>query len=787
MAVATGEAQSVWSAMVNGIRFSEPLESEFRSSFNQSGRKSRHEMWAVLLIVITAGIAFHHTLLRVPPEVMPLGRSLVLAVAVPMVLRWLSGDRSPVQRWSSLLYIASVYIDVACLMVLRIACIRHGLDVVPLVMPAGILMSLIVVQIRFVLLAPAILAGLAGIVATELTAFEPTSNEMFDITASIAMVTVALSAAYELERSTRSGWLRARTLDRLTRTDALTGVPNRRYFDEQLTRLAQAAQRTHQSLAVLVLDVDDFKAFNDHNGHLAGDDCLRRVGAYLGRSLTGVNELCARLGGEEFVAVWCATDPTTMTTRAEEIRSGIAALAIDRGEDGRVVTASAGLAHDPAPDPAATSAVELLRRADSALYRAKRDGRDRLVVADPQLPAMASRDRNAHPATAAPAGAPQPAPAREQEAEFAKVYDRQGRIARAAIMLGLDAVCLAMLSSYKTVLKMPPESQALGVYTLVYGIMPMATLAALTALVPRLYRFSAPTYVAAVGVITSAQMYERVIQLPQGYDVVPYLMPTAVLLSLCVVKIRFRLLAPSVLAILLWVSALELWVFPWTSNRLLTVGTSIFMVIVTLRFSYRLERSVRLAWLDERKLDELTRTDPLTGLANRRSFDEALDALDESVGTRYAALMVLDVDDFKGFNDRYGHPAGDDALRAIGTWLRLATVDEDVVVARVGGEEFAALWRGPDNSDGTGKRRAEELRSGIAGLGPLADTPTTLTASAGFAEMSRSDCTPAGGFARELLARADRAVYEAKNRGRNQLVEAPSGTAEQPASPVRYE
>ncbi|OZV66255.1 hypothetical protein CA773_12805, partial [Neisseria gonorrhoeae] len=170
MAVATGEAQSVWSAMVNGIRFSEPLESEFRSSFNQSGRKSRHEMWAVLLIVITAGIAFHHTLLRVPPEVMPLGRSLVLAVAVPMVLRWLSGDRSPVQRWSSLLYIASVYIDVACLMVLRIACIRHGLDVVPLVMPAGILMSLIVVQIRFVLLAPAILAGLAGIVATELTA-----------------------------------------------------------------------------------------------------------------------------------------------------------------------------------------------------------------------------------------------------------------------------------------------------------------------------------------------------------------------------------------------------------------------------------------------------------------------------------------------------------------------------------------------------------------------------------------------------------------------------------------
>jgi len=778
----------MWSAMVNGVRFSEPLESEFQLTFGQSGRKARHEMWAVLLIVITAGIAFHHTLLRVPPEVMPLGRSLLVAVVVPMVLRWLSGDHSPLQRWSSLLYIASVYIDVACFMVLRIACIRHGLDVVPLAMPVAILMSLIVVQIRFVLLAPAILAGLAGIVATELSAFEPTSNELFDIVALIGMVTVELSAAYELERSTRTGWLRARTLARLTRTDALTGVPNRRYFDEQLTEVARAARRTGQGLAVLVLDVDDFKGFNDRNGHLAGDDCLRRVGAYLGDSLTGVDEFCARLGGEEFVAVWCAADPATTATRAEEIRSGIAALAIAHDADGRVVTASAGLAHDPEPGAATINAVELLRRADSALYRAKRDGRDRLAVADPQLPAMASRDRNRGPRhSTAIAGEPQPAPTRDQEAEFRKVYDRQGRISRAAIMLGLDAVCLAMLSSYKTVLKMPPESQALGVYTLVYGIMPMATLAALTALVPRLYRFSAPTYIAAVGVITSAQMYERVVQLPQGYDVVPYLMPTAVLLSLCVVKIRFRLLAPSVLAILLWVSALELWVFPWTSNRLLTVGTAIFMVAVTMRFSYKLERSVRLAWLDERKLDELTRTDPLTGLANRRSFDEALDELDAAVETRYAAVMVLDVDDFKGFNDRYGHPAGDDALRAIGTYLRLATAGEDVVVARVGGEEFAALWRGPDNSDGAGRRRAEELRSGMAGLGPVAGTSTTLTASAGFAGMSRSDWAAAGSFARELLARADRAVYDAKAGGRNQLVEAPSDTAEQPASPVGYE
>ncbi|MGB8406656.1 MAG: diguanylate cyclase [Mycobacterium sp.] len=773
--------------MISGVRFDEPLESEFQLSFGDMGRKSRHEMWAVLLIVITAGIVFHHTLLRVPPEVLPLGRTLLVAVAIPMVLRWLSGDRSPLRRWSSALYIASVYIDVACLMLLRIACIRHGLDVVPLAMPMTILMSLIVVRIRFVLLAPAILAGMTGIVATELWAFEPTSNQLFDITALIAMVTVALAAAYELERSTRMGWLRARTLAALTRTDSLTGVPNRRYFDEQLAELAQTARRSGQSLVVMVLDIDDFKAFNDRNGHLAGDECLRRVGSYLGRSMSGANEFCARLGGEEFVAVWCA-DPAAMATRGDEIRSGIAKLAIAHDADGRVVTASAGLAHDPAPDPATITAVELLRYADSALYRAKRDGRDQLVVSDQQMAVIGSRGRaldNRRSAT--PADVLQPAQLTpHHEAEFRQVFDRQGRISRAAIMLGLDAVCIAMLSSYKSVLKMPPESQALGVHTLVYGIMPIATLAAVTALVPRLYRFSAPMFIIAVAVITSAQMYERAVQLPQGYDVVPYLMPTAVLLSMCVVKIRFGLLGPSVLAILLWVSAIELWVFPWTSNRLLTVGTSIFMVAVTARFSYTLERSVRLAWLDERKLDELTRIDPLTGLANRRSFDEALDALDVAAETRYAAVMILDVDDFKGFNDRYGHPAGDDALRAVGAYLIQATDGQDVLVARIGGEEFAALWQSPDTGDGTRKRQAEALRDGVGALGPMAGTATTLTASAGFAE-TRSEPTTAASFARELVERADQALYDAKGRGRNQLVEIATDTADHPRAPVRYE
>lgn len=782
-----GADTPVWSKVVGGVRFDGPLESEFLVDFAAIGRRSRHEMWAVLLIVITTGVIFHHALLRVPPEVLPLGRTLLIAVVVPMILRWLSGDRSPLQHFSSVLYILSVYIDVGCLIALRIACIRHGLDVVPLVMPVAILMSIIVVQIRFLLLAPAIVAGLAGVVGAELWAFETTSNRLFDIAASVALVTVALGAAYELERWTRIGWLRQRRLDELTRIDALTGVPNRRYFDSRVAELVHSTAGSRQHVAMLLIDIDDFKSFNDHYGHLAGDDCLRRVGDYLNRSMDGPGQFCARLGGEEFAAIWVTTRPEQIAARAEELRAGIARMAIP-GAPGRgpVVTASAGLVIASPTEPSAVG--DLLRRADGALYRAKHDGRDRLCVATGTATQSTTGTRSARgqePA-AVPIGARStllnPAYLAEpDETEFRADFDRQGRVTRAAIMLGLNAVCVFLIFAQHRVMQIPPEASRLGTLTLEFGLMPLATLSAVASLAPRFHRWSAPMFVVAVAGITTAQMVERVLQLSRGYDVVPYLMPTSVLLSLCVVRLRFGVLAVAMLTLLTWVSAIELWAFPWTSNRLLTVGTSALMAAVTVRFAYKLERSTRMAWLNERKLDRLTRTDPLTCLPNRRSFDEALDAITAHPDSaRRVAVMVLDLDDFKGFNDRHGHPAGDDVLHAVGMYLQRATAGQQVSIARIGGEEFAALWI--DGEDA--RAQAHRLRDGITDLPRVAETAEAITASAGYAEDWLPADTDAASFTRSLLKRADDALYSAKAQGRDLLVE-PTDTGA-PAA-VRYE
>ncbi|MBB5693166.1 diguanylate cyclase [Muricoccus pecuniae] len=173
-------------------------------------------------------------------------------------------------------------------------------------------------------------------------------------------------------------------LAELASTDGLTGLANRRRFDEVLNREWRRAAREESCLAVLLLDVDHFKAFNDLYGHLSGDDALREVARAIGETIRRPGDLAARYGGEEFAAVLPRTDAAGAREVAERIRGAIAALGI--GHEGNAaghITASIGVA---AVQPHAFSAPDapmLLGAADSALYEAKRSGRDRVFQAPP--------------------------------------------------------------------------------------------------------------------------------------------------------------------------------------------------------------------------------------------------------------------------------------------------------------------------------------------------------------------------------------------------------------------
>lgn len=160
-------------------------------------------------------------------------------------------------------------------------------------------------------------------------------------------------------------------------TDALTGLFNRRYMESHFDKLIEQASSRAKPLSVMLLDIDYFKSINDSHGHDAGDAVLREFASRIKRSIRGIDLAC-RYGGEEFVIVMPETDMAVAAMVAERLRRRIAAEPFTIKSEGErvAVTISVGIASLRADDG---EAAALLKRADAALYRAKRDGRNRVV------------------------------------------------------------------------------------------------------------------------------------------------------------------------------------------------------------------------------------------------------------------------------------------------------------------------------------------------------------------------------------------------------------------------
>ncbi|WP_338762430.1 diguanylate cyclase [Massilia sp. METH4] len=172
------------------------------------------------------------------------------------------------------------------------------------------------------------------------------------------------------------------TLDDLANQDGLTGLYNRRYFDRQLATEFARHRRHQLPLGVVLIDVDDFKLFNDRYGHQRGDACLQEVAEALIDGSRRPGELAGRYGGEEFVVLLPNTTPEALARYGEWLCRRIAALGIPHPGASAAphVTASIGLCSLIPADGDTPQAM--LHAADMALYRAKRAGRNRSVLAD---------------------------------------------------------------------------------------------------------------------------------------------------------------------------------------------------------------------------------------------------------------------------------------------------------------------------------------------------------------------------------------------------------------------
>lgn len=203
-------------------------------------------------------------------------------------------------------------------------------------------------------------------------------------------VYASISATYDRLTGEKNGYVAIRQditdrkrVELLSITDEMTGLYNRRHFVQQLTLLQQKAEQTHQLLAFMMIDIDHFKQFNDRQGHLAGDDALIQVARSLRQTAEPITDAVFRLGGEEMAIISLVDRVETSQALAEKVRLAVEALAIEHPGNSAlsVVTVSIGLyCYHASKDNHTID--QIYKHADDALYQAKSQGRNRVIVSE---------------------------------------------------------------------------------------------------------------------------------------------------------------------------------------------------------------------------------------------------------------------------------------------------------------------------------------------------------------------------------------------------------------------
>lgn len=229
-----------------------------------------------------------------------------------------------------------------------------------------------------------IVAG--GYLAASMLDALPSAAAIYQLFALLCANLIGGAGCYVLEHANRQAFLERRRLQEVAARDGLTGLFNRAAFEERIHQLWRQATRDSQPISVIMIDIDHFKAYNDHYGHQAGDACLRSVSRAIdAAAIRRPFDFVARYGGEELVAVLFGADRVHAEEVARAILAAVGRLGIEHvaATSASQVTVSMGVAtYTPPLEASHDRAVKL---ADRALYTAKRQGRDRFIAVDVRL------------------------------------------------------------------------------------------------------------------------------------------------------------------------------------------------------------------------------------------------------------------------------------------------------------------------------------------------------------------------------------------------------------------
>lgn len=369
------------------LSFAEPLESQYRHWHADHARERVKYTMApamgVLLIVCLAGGPFRElreTLFA--PDQMGIVDLLRFSVLLPTCMAMLLVTYvKPYTRWLGYAAPAVALLQSLCIIGFDLLMYRQGYtlsSVLPmLVLSAYMLFGLM--QTPATIIATTIVAayGVTGWVAGL-----NSGQRLFDVAMSIFALVLGFFFYYSFSRTQRLNWFRNMMLTDSVHRDALTNIGNRRMFDAHIERLWNQAIRTRAPVALLLVDLDHFKSFNDHAGHQAGDHCLARVAGAIALSARRPLDVAARYGGEEFVVLLFDVKRDRVEELCRELHANVAALQIPHPASsvGPHVTVSIGAA---CVEPQTGRHHDgLIQLADEALYAAKERGRGRTEVMD---------------------------------------------------------------------------------------------------------------------------------------------------------------------------------------------------------------------------------------------------------------------------------------------------------------------------------------------------------------------------------------------------------------------
>jgi len=361
------------------LRFSRPLEQEYREYLREDTFELKRIALSVGILVWLAFAAFDFVLIKAP-EVWWMFSIRMAVLVLLCVFGRLLIQRKHTHLLQPLSLFSLLALGAAASLVVGIA---HRVDpgypyegLLLVCMAAYFLVGLRLIEALCCSLLVLLVYVAVELVMAEVPLSRLTNNTLFLIFGNL----MGAVGCYLLEFKSREHFLISRLMRVLADHDSLTGLHNRRSFNRQFERLWRQAQREQHSLALLLCDVDHFKAYNDHYGHQAGDNVLQRLGSLLQEAARRPLDMAVRLGGEEFAVLLYDIDAAGARNHAEALRQTLQTLNIEHAGSATasMLTLSIGVACTQPGEGGALA--QLYEHADRALYQAKAFGRNQVVA-----------------------------------------------------------------------------------------------------------------------------------------------------------------------------------------------------------------------------------------------------------------------------------------------------------------------------------------------------------------------------------------------------------------------